>query len=145
MPSFSSVLGSNNSAIEDSIKMNNNSGNEKVNDDIGFGDDGLDGDVKLREVNVEFDDRIVGDQMMDFSGLNCGVGEATAKVIVDVFDECLKEIRKGLVGEKSSLDGSFKQGSVESFEERWRKQRVAELDVFSKRMRLVMEHSLHMQ
>ncbi|XP_019185423.1 PREDICTED: probable transcription factor At5g28040 [Ipomoea nil] len=125
MPSLPSVLASNHS---------NNNANEKANDEIG-----LDGDVKLREVNVEFDDDdgIVVGKMANLSGLkpNCGVGEATAKVVVDVFDECLKELRKDLVGEKSNLDASFKQGNVESFEERWRKQRVAELDVFSKRMR----------
>nr|GLL18955.1 probable transcription factor At5g28040 [Ipomoea trifida] len=116
MPSLPSILASNHSAIEDTIK---------TNDEIG-----LDGDVKLREVNVELDDDgIAVEKMANLSGVG-------AKVVVDVFDECLRELRKDIVGEKSSLDGCFKQGNVEeSFEERWRKQRVAELDVFSKRMR----------
>ncbi|CAH9070096.1 unnamed protein product [Cuscuta epithymum] len=117
-----SNLGSDHTVIEDAIKV--------ANDGIELADFGLEGDLKLKQVNVELD---------------CDVGKAIANMVVDVFDKCLKELRNGIDGEILSLDDCFKQGSVESFEERWRKQRVAELDVFSKRMRLVIEHSNHMQ
>ncbi|XP_060211685.1 probable transcription factor At3g04930 [Lycium barbarum] len=104
------------------------------------------GDGSLREVNVELENGdIMGEKRVDLDGpvrvgVGYGIGDiAAAKVVMDVFDECLNDFRNG---ERSNLGGLLKE---ESAEERWREQRVAELDVLSRRLRLVLEHSLQSQ
>ncbi|PHU17660.1 hypothetical protein BC332_13355 [Capsicum chinense] len=55
------------------------------------------------------------------------------------------DFTNGVVGEGSNLGGLLKEASSDKFEERWREQRVAELDLLARRMRLVLEHSLQRQ
>ncbi|XP_047317033.1 probable transcription factor At5g28040 [Impatiens glandulifera] len=83
-------------------------------------------DAKLREVNVEF--------MGSFDGGDLGM--IAAKTVINVFDQSLKEVRMTLVGSSSS------SSKEDEFERRWREQRVAELDVWARRIRLVLEQSL---
>lgn len=123
--------------------------NEENDGNIEFDD----GDGKLSEVNVELDRGEMGEKRVDFSrldgpvqvGVGFGVEDIAAKVVMDVFDECLKDFRNGVVGERSNLDGILKEASSYEFEERWKEQRVAELNVLARRMRLVLENSLHSQ
>ncbi|CAN4097331.1 unnamed protein product [Withania somnifera] len=71
------------------------------------------GDGKLREVNVELDRGEMGGKRVEFSrldgplrvgvGYGIGIGDIAAKVVMDVFDECLKDFRDGVVGERSNL------------------------------------------
>ncbi|XP_062152073.1 probable transcription factor At5g28040 [Alnus glutinosa] len=60
-----------------------------------------------------------------------GLGGVAAKAALDVFDECLKEVRMVVVGSSKAL--------------RWHEQRVAELEVLARRLRLVLDNSLHVQ
>lgn len=109
-----------------------------------------DKDGKLSEVNVELDRGEIGDERIEFSrvngpvrvGVGFGAGDIAAKVVMDVFDECLSDFRNGVVGERSNLGGILKEASSDEFEEKWKEQRVAELNVLASRMRLVLEHSL---
>ncbi|KAL2521867.1 putative transcription factor [Forsythia ovata] len=66
-------------------------------------------------------------------GVGVGFGQVAAKVVMNVFNECLKEVKSGLIGhggERANVGG-------ESFEERWQQQRIAELDVLGHRLRLI--------
>lgn len=76
------------------------------------------------------------------SGTGCGEcvgkGEGSiryvgAKTVLDAFDEALKEVQMRLKG-----DGS----SESELSRRWKEQRLAEIDVFARRLRLVVEQSL---
>jgi hypothetical protein len=58
----------------------------------------------------------------------CDNGSVIAKAVLDVFEECLKEI-----GLKS---GGTKEDAIKK---KWRALRVAELDVLARRMRLMIE------
>ncbi|KAH6799409.1 hypothetical protein C2S51_035893 [Perilla frutescens var. frutescens] len=108
--------------------------------DEGDGDD--DDEVKLSEVNVEFEeeeeeavDAGIGDakQNVDFRCEN-EIEEVTAKVVVNVFEECFKEVRRLIAGGGSS--------ERERFRARWQQQRIAELNVLGSRLRLALEHNL---
>ncbi|KAL8532381.1 hypothetical protein ACS0TY_008831 [Phlomoides rotata] len=106
---------------------------------------------KLSEVNVEFEgeetavedeghDTFGGqisatDQNIDF-GCENEIGEIAAKVVINVFDECFKDVRRLLAG------GNGESIGAESFQLRWQQQRIAELDVLGSRLRLVLEQSL---
>lgn len=99
-------------------------------------------EVKLREVNVEFED---GEEL-PVSGSGTGIGKIAAKAAIDVFDQSLKEVsvslvRQGLLNVENCGTVS-KEVKEDSIEKRWRQQRVAELDVLARRLRLVVEHSL---
>ncbi|GFS39530.1 hypothetical protein Acr_00g0063460 [Actinidia rufa] len=62
------------------------------------------------------------------------------KTVMDVFDQCLKEVRMGLVSEGrqgSAQAGSSKEVKADDFEARWREQRIAELDVLAHRLRVL--------
>ncbi|KAK6127444.1 hypothetical protein DH2020_038793 [Rehmannia glutinosa] len=133
-------------------------GNENENGDeggIAFGDfhgeGNKDEEVKLSEVNVELEgeevDAVMVDEGNDTFGEEVGknidfgcenkIGEVAAKVVMNVFDECFKDVRRRL------LAGQGGEGvSAESFQVRWQRQRIAELDVLGSRLRLVLEHSL---
>lgn len=117
---------------------------------VGLGDI-CDDEVKLSEVNVEFegeeavveDDAFgagIGDaeveakQNVDFRREN-EIGEVAAKVVINVFEECFKEVRRLIAGGGGS-------GERESFHARWQQQRIAELDVLGSRLRLALEHNL---
>ncbi|KAF1894849.1 hypothetical protein Lal_00022343 [Lupinus albus] len=67
-------------------------------------------------------------------GKNDGV---VSKIVLDVFDECVEEAKKGV----SLWHGVL--GSDMNFQRRWQEQRALELDVFVKRLRLVIEDSLN--
>ncbi|KAL1566783.1 hypothetical protein AAHA92_02349 [Salvia divinorum] len=105
------------------------------------GNDDHDDEVKLSEVNVEFEGKeaaaedaeveVEASQNVDFRREN-EIGEVAAKVVINVFDECFKEVRWPIA------DGMGSQ----SFHARWQHQRIAELDVLGSRLRLVLEHSL---
>ncbi|KAL7135461.1 hypothetical protein ABFS83_11G098100 [Erythranthe nasuta] len=114
-------------------------------------------EVQLSEVNVEFEgeeEEAVDDDSVE--GIGGGgaavysdsdgenrIGEAAAKVVVNVFDECFKDVRSRflLSGQGGEIGGGG-GGSADSFQVRWQKQRIAELDVLGSRLRLVIEHSL---
>ncbi|XP_038984914.1 WAS/WASL-interacting protein family member 3-like [Phoenix dactylifera] len=71
-----------------------------------------------------------------------GPGNLVARTILDVFDGCLKELQTTLSqqGLLASPDGALASGSEESeLLRRWREQRVAEMDVLARRLRLVFE------
>ncbi|XP_022759199.1 probable transcription factor At5g28040 [Durio zibethinus] len=89
-----------------------------------------DWEVKINEVNVSY----------DFGGGRGEVinGEAidgvVVKSVLDVFDECFKEVRMAFA----------KQGVawMDTMQRRWKKQRVSELNVLGRRLRLAIENSL---
>ncbi|XP_042041833.1 probable transcription factor At5g28040 [Salvia splendens] len=102
------------------------------------GSDDRDDEVKLSEVNVEFEGKeataedealedaeveVEARQNVDFRG-EIEIGEVAAKVVMNVFDECLKEVRRVIGGGMGS----------QSFHARWRDQRIAELDVLGSRL-----------
>ncbi|XAR73538.1 hypothetical protein NMG60_11007529 [Bertholletia excelsa] len=102
---------------------------------------GLDvnGEIKLRDLNVE-----VGEQEFPVPSGTDGLGEVAARTVLSVFDKSLKEVRMAL-GRQGLLcpdGGSIEGAEVGDLEKRWREQRVAELDVLARRLRLVLEHSL---
>ncbi|OIT18701.1 PREDICTED: uncharacterized protein LOC109222415 [Nicotiana attenuata] len=74
--------------------------NNYKNDKLG---EFCDGDGKLSEVNVEFEGGDVGYKRVGCScldgpvqvGVGCSIGEIAAKVVMDVFDECLKDYATG--------------------------------------------------
>ena len=77
-------------------------------------------------------------------GLEMGV--VGAKAVLDVFDQCLKEVRAVLLRRGLLLSDNNKSSSkAMDFERRWQDQRVAELDVFARRLRLVLDNSLRRQ
>lgn len=72
-----------------------------------------------------------------------GIGWVASKAVMDVFDQCLKEASNVLVHREALRpDGTSALGNALDFENKWRRQRVAELDVFARRLRLVMQNSL---
>lgn len=109
---------------------------------------------ELREVNVEFEgeetamedegrDNFGGQISVTEQNINVGceneIGEMTAKVVINVFDECFKDVRRLLAG------GGGESAGAESLQLRWQQQRIAELDVLGSRLRLVLQHSLRKQ
>ncbi|CAL5365090.1 unnamed protein product [Camellia sinensis] len=109
-------------------------------------------DVKLSEVNVEFDGGVREQELPMSSGSGgggdggrcdseTGLRQVVAKTVINVFDQCLKEVKMALVRHHGS--GTQAGSSKDDFEKRWREQRVAELDLLARRLRLVHEHSLH--
>lgn len=73
-------------------------------------------------------------------GIGFGGGKidgVASKIVLDVFDECVKEVKKGV------LCGGGGDQSVQNFGKRWQKQRELELDVFVRRLSLAIEDSLH--
>ncbi|GMY24696.1 probable transcription factor At5g28040 [Fagus crenata] len=70
-----------------------------------------------------------------------GLGVVGAKAVLDVFDQCLKEVR-AVLHHRGLL---FNSSKATDFDRRWQEQRVAELDVFACRLRLVLDNSLPRQ
>ncbi|XP_073303366.1 probable transcription factor At5g28040 [Primulina huaijiensis] len=108
-------------------------------------------EVKLSEVNVKFEGE---DAAMDNNGMpHCRkvglghvnfdredtLGEVVMKVVLNVFDECCNDLRTMFLAGGS---GEVRNMSYQSLPSRWQKQRIAELDVLGRRLRLVLEHSL---
>ncbi|XP_027073921.1 probable transcription factor At5g28040 [Coffea eugenioides] len=118
---------------------------DNVVEGVDFGDMGFDGEVKLSEVNVEFEkEEEEADEMGWRNGGEMGAEEvAVAKAVIDAFDKSLEEVRMGVVKDGGSLNGcEQEEGKRWDFDRRWKEQRVAELDVLTRRMRLVFEQSL---
>lgn len=74
-----------------------------------------------------------------------GMRKGMAKTVMDVFDQSLNETRMTLV--HSGLlfpDGvaNTERGKAGDLEKKWREQRVRELDVLARRLRLVLEHAV---
>ncbi|OMO55483.1 hypothetical protein CCACVL1_27226 [Corchorus capsularis] len=93
-------------------------------------------DVELKmvdEVNVNCDLGGGGVEVINGGG---GIDGVVAKSVLNVFDECFKEVRMAF-----AMQGA---GAVwmDAMERRWKQQRVSELDVFGRRLRLIMENSL---
>uniref|UniRef100_A0A0D9VY17 Glabrous enhancer-binding protein-like DBD domain-containing protein n=1 Tax=Leersia perrieri TaxID=77586 RepID=A0A0D9VY17_9ORYZ len=59
-----------------------------------------------------------------------------ANAVLDIFDECLREVKANGVACGVNVDGSTKDNE---FAKRWRAQRMDELDVLSRRLRLLVE------
>lgn len=118
--------------------------NNHLNGIDGFGN-GLDGDVKLSEVNVELEDSVGEEEMQVKSDLWGEVGNLAKKALVDVFDQSVKEVRMALDRHGSSLEDCLKVEKEKSFEKRCRGQRVVEFEVLAKRLRLIVEHSVERQ
>ncbi|XP_048131115.1 probable transcription factor At5g28040 [Rhodamnia argentea] len=115
------------------------------------------GDLKMKEVNVDcdFDGRENGVEILnETSGLGGGgggggIGELVKRAALDVFDQSLEEVKAGFSQERLhcycrcsclSDDSSFaafkdRPGSLQD-------QRSAELDVFGRRLRLIIEEVL---
>lgn len=84
-----------------------------------------------------------GNVDVDFS--SCGRKEketieevAVARSVLDVFDECLKEVRMIVANQP-------KEEREKDFERRWREQRFAEFDVLTRRLRLVLDDYFNWQ
>ncbi|XP_059452310.1 probable transcription factor At5g28040 [Corylus avellana] len=87
--------------------------------------------------NLRFQE-IDGDVNVEYEGSESGgLGGVAAKVALDVFDECLEEVRNRMV----VVYLNNKSSKVL----RWHRQRVAELEVLARRLRLVLDNSLHAQ
>ncbi|KAL3630433.1 hypothetical protein CASFOL_023417 [Castilleja foliolosa] len=116
-------------------------------------EDNQNDEVKLSEVNVELEgeeaameveddeNNSLGEEIGAGQNSNFGceneIGEAIGKVVMNVFDECFKDVQTKV------LAGQGGEGvSIESFEVRWQRQRIAELDVLRSRLSLVLEQSL---
>lgn len=63
---------------------------------------------------------------------------AVAGSVLDVFDECLKEVRMIVANQP-------KEEREKDFERRWREQRFAEFDVLTRRLRLVLDDYFNWQ
>lgn len=87
------------------------------------------------DVNVEYGEEEGFDRRR-----SCGLGGVAAKAALEVFDECLKEVRMVVVRQ-----GLVHVDNKSSKALRWHEQRVAELEVLARRLRLVLENSLHRQ
>ncbi|CAA7395201.1 unnamed protein product [Spirodela intermedia] len=68
-----------------------------------------------------------------------GLGQMTAMMALDVFDSCLRDVRATLV-RRGLLhsDQNLRTGVERDLSKRWREQRVAELDVLARRLRLTL-------
>lgn len=137
--------------------VDNENGGGEVGFDFGelYDEDIVTGEGKLSEVNVEFEGEETGiedeghdtfggqssvtEQNLDF-GCENEIGEIVAKVAINVFDECFKDVRRPLVA-----GGGGESVGAESLQWRWQQQRIAEWDVLGSRLRLVLEHSLQKQ
>ncbi|KAL6521335.1 hypothetical protein OROGR_017904 [Orobanche gracilis] len=111
-------------------------------------------EIKLSEVNVELEEE---DAAMDDNEGNdtygnggeigaeqsshvfCGniIGEMVAEVVMNLYDECLEDVRTRVLAGQGG-----ERVSRESFQVRWQRQRIAELDILGSRLRLILEHSI---
>ncbi|KAJ6402457.1 hypothetical protein OIU84_014535 [Salix udensis] len=99
--------------------------------DLDESDDGY--IVKMREGNVGWE--------VDKGVSGCGsvAVKSVAKNVLNVFDECLNEVKKVVLKER--LDSSMEGKKEKDFQRRWREQRVAEFDVLALRLRLLLDNS----
>lgn len=116
--------------------------NDNGEDDHEFGNVGSEETAKLSEENVELDKE---EEMACRNGVEIGVAEVVAaKVVIDVFDESLEEVKSGILNEGLSVNCCEKEKKEKrlDFDRLWRKQRLAEFDVLARRVRLVFEQSI---
>ncbi|XP_073058141.1 probable transcription factor At5g28040 [Primulina eburnea] len=110
-------------------------------------------EVKLSEVNVKFEgeDGVMDNNEMHWRNVELGhvnfgredtLGEVVVKVVLNVFDECCNDLRTMFLAGGSD---EVRNTSYQSLQSRWQKQRISELDVLGRRLRLVLEHSLQKQ
>eukprot|EP00268_Persea_americana_P064050 TRINITY_DN8381_c0_g2_i1.p2 TRINITY_DN8381_c0_g2~~TRINITY_DN8381_c0_g2_i1.p2 ORF type:complete len:324 (-),score=67.73 TRINITY_DN8381_c0_g2_i1:15-986(-) len=75
-----------------------------------------------------------------------GLGRGVAKAVMDVFDQCLQEMRVALAHGGILYDHAAApvsdQGKARDLARKWQEQKVAELDVLASRLRLVLEHAV---
>ncbi|XP_068658042.1 probable transcription factor At1g11510 [Aristolochia californica] len=91
-----------------------------------------DSDLAPQEEDEEKDESVIR---------SSGLGRCSAKAVMDVFDSSLKDIRTVLI-RRGLLFPDHASGSGD-LTQRWREQRVAELDVLARRLRLVLEQAVH--
>ena len=77
----------------------------------------------------DYDDREDDNVDCDFGR----IGRDVARTALNVFDQCLEEVRMVHVR---------RQKLVMKYERQWQEQRIAELDTLARRLRLVLENSL---
>ncbi|WCJ25223.1 DNA-binding storekeeper protein-related transcriptional regulator [Euphorbia peplus] len=99
-------------------------------------------DCRLIDINKAVDGN-VGEMRVDCDlggvtkgGLE-GAESVVAKSVMSVFDESMKEVER--IREREKLRAL----SESEFERRWKVQRIAEVDVFARRLRLVLENSVN--
>ncbi|NP_001131744.1 uncharacterized protein LOC100193110 [Zea mays] len=68
----------------------------------------------------------------------CSNEHRMANAVLDVFEECLREAKSNGVINGGNVDGS---GEESELSKRWRAQRMDELDVLSRRLRLLVEYA----
>ena len=72
------------------------------------------------------------------------LGAIAARAIFDVFDESLKDAKMAILWQGlQAVSVCSGEGNLVDFGKRWEEQRASELDVFARRLRLVLEDSLH--
>ncbi|KAJ8646703.1 hypothetical protein MRB53_008451 [Persea americana] len=76
------------------------------------------------------------------SGSSSGIGHVAAKTVMDVFDQSLSGVRMVLARHGLLRPNGGDQGKKRDLANKWREQRVAELDVLARRLRLVLEHAV---
>ncbi|KAF5737821.1 mediator-associated protein 1-like [Tripterygium wilfordii] len=101
---------------------------------------GGDGNVRLRDLEMDYHFSSREGKMRGASSV--GVGGITGKCVLEAFDQSLNEVRKTLTQQSLfPLD----KGKEKTFQQRWREQRMAELGIFARRMRLVLDNYFHVQ
>lgn len=72
-----------------------------------------------------------------------GLGQVAAMMALDVFDSCLRDVRATMV-RRGLLhsDQNPRTGVDRDLSKRWREQRVAELDLLARRLRLTLEQAV---
>ncbi|CAD5194763.1 unnamed protein product [Musa acuminata subsp. malaccensis] len=104
------------------------------------------GGNKQKEVKVEKEEKPLSGVGRDEVAPGIDVPRhLLAKTILDVFDACLNEFKVTVAGQGLVFPGgSASSGAAgrSDLEQRWREQRVTELDVLGRRLRLVLEKTI---
>ncbi|XP_031498929.1 uncharacterized protein LOC116263361 [Nymphaea colorata] len=79
------------------------------------------------------------DQSVGKSEADEELGRITARTVVGVLDESIKDIRTVLVGRAERNGGRGGRGRKRNIKKEWGRQQVAEFDVLSQRLKLVLE------
>ncbi|KAG6659939.1 probable transcription factor At3g04930 [Carya illinoinensis] len=106
----------------------------------------LDGDGNSHhgQANVGYCEEVIFGHQSSSLGSG-GIGRVAAETVLDVFDRCLKEIRTVLVRQGFLYPDGNKSSKVPDFDTRWQQQRVVELDILARCLRLVLDNSLRGQ
>jgi hypothetical protein len=68
----------------------------------------------------------------------CSNEHPMANAVLDVFEECLREAKSNGIINVGNVDGRAEESELAK---RWRAQRMDELDVLSRRLRLLVEYA----